>query len=147
MTMLFHGVFTDPSEPPTDLQLAAALGAKRELWDALLDFVDHHYGSPPELVYAGRNAGWALRFRKNGRALLSLMPGADCFAAVVVLKDRQAADALRLPIGKRILDQLRQAPVDPDGRWLLIPVLSAKIVQDIEALLAVKAKPRQAAYR
>jgi hypothetical protein len=147
MSMLFHGVFTNRSEPPTDLQLAGALGAKRALWDTLLDFVDRHHGSPPELVYAGRNAGWSLRFRKNGRALLSMMPGAESFTVVVVLNEAQTADALKLPIGKRILDQLRQAPVDPDGRWLLIPVSSAKTVKDIEALLAVKAKPRHAAYR
>jgi hypothetical protein len=118
-----------------------ALAGALPLWNALLQVLAEVYGAAGELRFYGRNYGWALRFRKSGKALLSLYPGEGSFTAQVVVSPAQAEKAMALALGRKVRAVLETTHEYPEGRWLYIPVASEQDVQDIQQLLALKAKP------
>ncbi len=73
------GVFTDKSHKPTENEIFNALETKKILWTKLLDFIKMHYRSNGEYAFYGKNYSWAFRFKKSGKALISLYPNDNCF--------------------------------------------------------------------
>ena len=80
------GIFTDKSHPPTMKQILDALGDQRSAWEAFVTFVRAKYSSQEEWKFYGKNYGWALRFRKSGKALLSLYPAEESSIVQVILE-------------------------------------------------------------
>lgn len=70
------------------------------------------------------------------------LPNPDEIGAV--LGKDQVTQALEAPLGAHIGGLLRETPQPHDGRWLFIPVKSAADVADIEQLLLIKKRPKQA---
>jgi hypothetical protein len=54
------GYFADKNHPPSAEELAAALGSKRALWEALVQFIAESYQLAVEPSYGGKNYGWNL---------------------------------------------------------------------------------------
>ncbi|MGD0764862.1 MAG: DUF3788 domain-containing protein [Dehalococcoidia bacterium] len=137
------GCFTDKTRPPTTEAVGEALAGPLPLWSDLLGLISELYGVDGELRFYGRNYGWALRFRKSGRALLSLYPGSGSFTAQIILSRAQADEAIGLALGRKTREALESAHEYPEGRWLYVPVESDEEVRDIQQLLALKARPRK----
>src|SRR5512135_3105132 len=77
--------FLDRATPPEREELLSGLGPGRDRWVRLETWARETYGIEGEPLYAGGDTGWSLRFRRGGRALFTLMPGAGAFRAVVVI--------------------------------------------------------------
>lgn len=135
------GCFTDKARPPTTEAMNEALGGALPLWNALLRVLADVYGAGGELRFYGRNYGWALRFRRSGRTLLSLYPGEGSFTAQVVVSPAQAENAMWVALGRKVRAVLETTHEYPEGRWLYIPVASEQDVRAIQQLLALKGKP------
>ena len=138
------GCFTDKTQPPTAEEVREALAGALPLWSDLLRLISELYGVEGEMRFYGRSYGWALRFRKSGKALLSLYPGSGTFTAQVVLSRAQAETAMGLALGQKTREVLESAHEYPEGRWLFVPVESDEDARDIQQLLALKARPAQA---
>jgi hypothetical protein len=136
-----ESAFLDPARPPTDEEVAAALGPRALLWDALVAFVAGPCGAAMTWIHEGPKTGWALRAVRAGKpfAVLYPEPGAAAVRIVVGEKDRDAAFAL--PLGDRIGATLRDARRYPDGTWVYARPETAEDVADLEQLLAVKLPP------
>jgi hypothetical protein len=134
------GVFTDKQHQPTVREMLDAVGVARSHWEDLLNFAQGTSAVSGELKYYGKNYGWALRFRKSGRALLSMYAGRDIFTAQIVLNAQQAKEAFRLKLRKDVRLILEKAHSYPDGRWLFIPVKRASELRDVKQLLLLKMK-------
>jgi hypothetical protein len=93
---------------------------------------------PRGIQVYGKNYGWALRFRKGGKALLSLYPTQSCFTVQVILSEAAAQATRDLKLGKRVRQVIERAYPFPEGRWLYIPIKSQKDMKDVQQLLAVK---------
>jgi hypothetical protein len=132
------GIFTDKSHPPTMKQILDALGDQRSAWEEFVTFVRAKYPSQEEWKFYGKNYGWALRFRKSGKALLSLYPAQDSFIVQVILSEATAQATRDLKLGKRVRQVIERAHPFPEGRWLYIPIKSKKDVKDVQQLLALK---------
>jgi hypothetical protein len=89
--------------------------------------------------FYGKNYGWVLAFKRSGKALVSLYPGAGSFTVQVVLKDDQIA---RVP-SELMIFELRAAidAANPyaEGRWIFPPVSSERELEVAKKLIEVRA--------
>jgi hypothetical protein len=137
--------FMDPNHAPDESEIARALGpAVAPLWERLTRYVEGSYGIEPGFVPPSRNYGWDVKYRKGGKTLVALTPDEDGFTALVVLGKEESKAAKDLPLGGHVRGVFDAARQLRDGRWLFVPVESARDVEDVEALLAVKRRPARA---
>jgi hypothetical protein len=132
------GIFSDKQHPPTLEQVFQTLGSMQSVWKELVQFIQANYPSQQDFRFYGKNYGWALRFRKGGKALLSLYPTEGSFTIQVILSAPDTEKALSLKLGKHVRQVIEQAHPYPEGRWLYITVKSAKDIKDVQQLLALK---------
>lgn len=135
------GVFVDKERQPRMREIVASIGAKRKLWERLARFIAENYRIKSDFAFYGKNYGWALRLRKEGKALLSVYPGKGAFTIQIVLAPALAEQASSLQLGKNVRKVLESAHEFPEGRWLFIRAESEQDVRDVEQLLALKARP------
>ncbi len=64
--------------------------------------------------------------------------------AQIVLGNVQVEQALQLELGEAVGTLLRETPQFHDGRWLFIPVRTARDAEDAKQLLQVKRRPKRA---
>ena len=140
-------VFMDPNHEPSPAEIAAALGPVATLWDSLTAYVEESYGVEPTYGRPSKRYGWDVKYRKGGRTLLSLTPDEGRFTALVVLGVAEAEAAHDLDLGEHVRTVFEGAEQLHDGRWLFVSVESECDVNDIEALLALKRRPRRAATK
>lgn len=136
--------FMDRDHRPTEQETLAALGPSAPLWERLTRHLDAAYGIEPTFAPPTRNYGWEVKYRRGGKTLVTLTPDEGRFTALVVLGEKETESARSLDLGdhvRRVFDEARQLR---DGRWLFVPVESEEDADDVEALLAVKRRPRLA---
>ena len=132
------GAFTDKEHQPTMRAVLTVIGYKRRLWQNLTKFIANNYQVRGEFKFYGKNYGWAVRYRKGGKALVSLYPGKESFTAQIVLGQKGAKEALNLQLGRNVRKTIQEAREFPEGRWLFIKVGSDQDLQDVQELMAVK---------
>lgn len=136
-----ESAFLDPARPPDDVEVAAALGPRAPLWQALVAFISGPCGARTTWVHEGRTTGWALRAVRAGKPFAVLYPEPGVAAARIVVGERDRAAAFALPLGDRIGATLREARRYPDGTWVYARPETPDDVADLERLLAVKLPP------
>jgi hypothetical protein len=132
------GTFVEKEHQPTMREISISVGSKKDLWDSLERFVAENYRTKRDFAFYGKNYGWALRFRKAGKALLSMYPGESSFTAQIVLGETPAKKASSLRLGKNARNVLGRARQLPEGRWLFIRVSVKQDLRDIQQLLLLK---------
>ncbi len=135
--------------PPTTVDMALGISDRdRPLWLGITDWLAATYGIAGELAWADEDSGWVLRYRRNGRALTTLMPNvAGGFSALVVVGPSCLAAALAAPLSDETREALAFATPYADGRWLWLRVSDAAVVDDIRTLLLVKSPPPKRVVR
>ena len=140
--MATPGALTDREHVPSVEDFAVACGSGRARFDRLVDWLATTYGVIGEPLYAGRDPGWTLRFRRSGKSLATLMPLADGTLRALVVVGPSAWEAVA---GAELSEPIRAAWAAahpyPDGRWLWPIVDSDAVVADIERLVALKSPP------
>jgi len=132
------GAFVDRKHLPSMQEIFATLGSKRSLWDDLSQFITGNYGTQGDLAFYGKNYGWATRYRKGGKALVSMYPGNDAFTVQVVLGEAEVMKASGLNLGANARKVLEESHKFPEGRWLFIKVESEKDLDDVKQLILIK---------
>lgn len=135
------GAFSDKQHQPAMREILASIGSKKELWEKLDHFIVDNYRTRPDFAFCGKNYGWALRYRKAGKALLSMYPGNGNFTVQIVLGPTHVEKAYSLKLGKNARNVLENAHQFPEGRWLFIRTRSRQDIADIQQLLLLKARP------
>jgi hypothetical protein len=137
-----NGAFLDTSRPPSRPELEAALGSGLAAWDRLTAWVEATYGIAGEPIHFGRESGWSLRFRRSGRALLTLTPMADgTVRALVVVGPSAWAQMADVELSPEVRAAWEAATPYPDGRWLWLPLTDDAVSADVERLVALKSPP------
>jgi hypothetical protein len=136
------GAFLDPQRPPSRPELQAVLGPSVVAWDRLIGWVEATYGLTGEPIHFGRESGWSLRFRRSGRALLTLTPMADgSVRALVVVGPTAWAQVGDIELSPVVRAAWEAAKPYPDGRWLWLPLTDDAVLADVERLVALKSPP------
>lgn len=134
------GPFPDRSAPPSLTEVETVVGAAGPQWRRLAAWFAATYGLGPEPVWWGRD-GWALRFRRSGKTLATLVPHVGGFRAVVVIGPAVAPAVAALELSAPTRRAFETAKAYPDGRWFFLPVEDEATVDDIERLVAAKSPP------
>ncbi len=135
------GLFVDKEHPPTLDEVWGAIGAKRSLWESLVQLVVDNYRVQEDFKFYGKKYGWALRFRKRSKALLSIYPGKKTFVVQIVVGPTQIEKTSDLGLGENVRKVFEDAHQFPEGRWLFIKIKSKRDVNDIQQLLLLKSRP------
>lgn len=101
-------------------------------------FIADNYRIQQDLGSYGKNYGWALRFRKGGKALLSLYPGKEDFTIQTILGEAQVEEVMGLALGQNVRKAIEDAHPYPEGRWLFIKVASKHDLEHVKQLITVK---------
>lgn len=117
-----------------------ALAGAHVLWDALVDELRRHTQARPAWRFYGRNYGWALAFKKGGRALAALFPDDQRLTILVVLTAAQADQALtdgELSDATHAL--IASLPRFKEGCWVFVRVAGPADLDDARRLMAIRA--------
>lgn len=115
------------------------------LWKELRAFIEETYGAEPRLTYSrcALEPGWNVKYKKGSRALCTvyIRPGYVTVMLSIGAGDEDAA-AVVLPACTAYTQALYQrTAASKMGRWLMIDVTAREILEDVKALLLVRAKP------
>ena len=134
------GCFTDRADAPDLDRAKQVLGAARLLWDELLAAIREETRAAPAWRFYGRNHGWALAFRKGGRALAAAFPDEGGYTALVVLAAAQADAAVAdLGVSERLRAHIAGLSRFKEGCWVFVRVATRDDVGDALSLIRIRA--------
>lgn len=133
----------DGAVQPTLEDMAAVVASP--LWGELCGYMEAAYKSIPKIEHSicSMRPGWNAKYRKAGRGLCTLYPEKGGFVCMVVIGQRESAEAeLTLPTLSPYTQQLYRDTKDLMGqRWLMVQVTNAAVLADVKCLLALRRKP------
>lgn len=116
------------------------------LWPVFRQYLKDAYGAEPRMDFSrcGLEPGWNLKFRKGSRALTTvyLRPGYVTAMISVAPKDEDAAERVLLTCTEYTKTLYRNTASSKMGRWLMADLTAPEILEDVKALLTLRAKPR-----
>ncbi len=131
--------FVDRTQQPSSREVLRVLGRATPAWQDLETHLAETYSLKGCLYFMyGVRYGWALRFRRGGRAFLAMYPNRGFLTVQIILSQAQVVDARTIGLPPYILKVLEAAKDYPEGRWLFIPVKSLEAVRQLRALIALK---------
>ncbi len=112
------------------------------LWEELCAHLESCYDVLPKIEHSicSGAPGWNVKYKKSGRALCTLYPSHGYFTCLVSVGSREAMEAeLLLSVCTETVRSLywSTAPYN-GGRWLMIPVSSPEILDDVKRLIALR---------
>ena len=131
--------FINKTKPPTDAQLAAALGAAKPTWDQLLaSLAQEIEANVHEWKCYSPKWGWSLRVKRKARTIVWLSPSAGDFEVLFILGEAAmlAAQQTRLP--QRVVQIINEAPKYPEGFGVRLRVKSRRDLAALRKLAMIK---------
>ena len=103
---------------PTETEISRWVGRRIILWSELRDYLASNYDFTPELDFAGRKYGWAMRYRKGGKTLVTLFPERGGFTVLIVLGKKEVikAEAVSNMLSAAVRKLFEQTDQSLDGR-------------------------------
>lgn len=117
--------------------------ADSPLWQSLRAYLKEAYGAEPRMEYSrcGLEPGWNVKFKKGSKALTTvyLRPGYVTAMVSVAPKDEAAAEGVLLTCTETTRTLYRRTASSKMGRWLMIDLTSPEVLEDVKALLRLRA--------
>lgn len=132
------GSFTDKNHEPSEDEICEALASVKPLWNDLREFIEDNYKISGELKFYGKNFGWALRYRKSGRVLVSMYPGINEFTVQIILNGKEVGKAMELDLEADTMKVIENTEPIREGKWIYINVTSETGLRDVEDLISVR---------
>jgi hypothetical protein len=131
--------FINKPEPPTDADLAAALGPAKAVWDQLLGDLTREFDvNGHEWKCHSPKWGWALRVKRKARTIVWLSPSQRCFNVAFILGDKAVRAARLATLPKRVVAALDGATKYPEGTGVRLRVRALRDVPALKKLAAIK---------
>ena len=139
-TAMLTNAFIGKTTPPTDAELAAALGAAKPIWDELLRQLaaEHAVATHVWKSHSPQKWGWSLRVLRAKRTIVWLSPGQRGFTVLFILGEKAVAAARAQKFPRAIVAALDAAPKYPEGTGLRLVVKSAASLPALARLAAIK---------
>lgn len=137
---MLENAFINHPTPPTDADLATALGDAKAVWDDLLATLARD-GITTGHEWKSHNAkwGWSLRVVKKKRTIVWLSPGRDGFNVLFILGDKAVAVARTARLRMDARHSLATAPRYPEGTGVRLVAKSVRDLPVLCQLAAIKA--------
>lgn len=131
--------FVDRTREPDRANVRKALADARPAWDDLEVHLAETYKLKRSFHFMyGERYGWALRFQRGGRLMLAMYPNRGHLTVQIILSQVQLALASAMGLPPFVAKVLEAAKDYPEGKWLFIPVRSAKSARGLRNLIALK---------
>jgi hypothetical protein len=131
--------FVNQPNPPTEAELATALGASRVVWDQLLaDLAREHGVNVCAWKGYSPKAGWSLRVKRKERTIVWLSPPQGSFTAAFILGDNAVRAARQSRLPQRVVKALKEAPKYAEGTGVRLEVKSSRDLGALRQLAASK---------
>lgn len=136
---MIENAFINKTKPPTNAELAVALGAAKQVWDELLMAVAQDCGATArEWRSYSLKFGWALRAKRKARTIVWLAPSKDCFEVLFILGEAAMAAARQTRLPQRVLQVINEAPKYPEGFGVRLRVKSLRDLAAVKKLARIK---------
>lgn len=131
--------------PPDDKAISGFIDSP--LWHDFCSHLESCYGVSPKIEHSicSGAPGWNVKYKKSGRALCTLYPNQGFFTCLVSVGSREAMEAeLLLSVCTETVRTLywNTKPFN-GGRWLMIPVTSPEILEDVKQLIALRVQKKR----
>jgi len=131
------------AEDSTAKQLRTfSLQVNSPLFESLCSYLEETYQCKPivEFSKCSMQYGWNIKYKKGGRSLCTLYPQEGSFLALVVIGQRESAEAeLLLPFLTDYVQQLfAQTKTGMGQKWLMIEVASTEVLEDVKQLITLR---------
>jgi hypothetical protein len=130
--------FIGKTTRPTEVEVAAALGATAALWKELVEWMAEQGAAIQEWNSYSPKAGWALRLKVKKRNIVYLGPCGGCFRVSFILGEKAVAAARKSDLAKSTLKIIDEAPRYPEGTGVRLMVKAAKDLGAIKKLALIK---------
>jgi hypothetical protein len=136
---MLSNAFTGKPHPPTDAELAGALGPAKALWDRLLAglAVEHKLTAQEWNSYSPK-AGWSLRLKRKDRNILYLGPCKRAFRVAFVLGDKAVAAARQCNLPQSVIKILNEAKRYAEGTAVRFETIKARDIESVVKLAGIK---------
>lgn len=142
--MRWSELFNDEQEPSAN-QIKAFV--ETPLWDDLTQYLQQTYAVKPKLFYSHCTMdkdfwkGWNIKYKKSGKALCTLYPKQGYFITLIPVgkKEIVEADLLILTCSEYLQNLYYETKTGANGKSLAVAVTTARILQDVKNLIALRA--------
>ena len=132
------GVFKEKNNKPTDDDIYNSLQEAKPLWDSLISFLEDNYQVHGELIFYGKNFGWALRYRKSGRVLIAVYPRKAEFLVQIILNENEIEEVLGSDITPETRKIITETRMIREGKWIYLTVTKEDSLDDIKQLIIAR---------
>ena len=112
------------------------------LWKEFCRCLETVCQAVPKIEYSrcSMARGWNIKYKRGSRSVCTLYPRKGYFACLVVIGERERAEAeLLLPLCSEAVRRLYNETKPGNGsRWLMIDVVSDEILEDVKRLTALR---------
>lgn len=131
--------FIGKPHQPTAVELAAALGPAKALWDQLLArLADEHQLTVQEWNSYSLKAGWSLRLKIRDRNILYLAPRQGCFFVSFALGDKAVQAARQSGLPASAIKIINAAKRYAEGTGVRIEIKEGKDIETVTKLAGIK---------
>lgn len=136
---MLPNAFIGKPHPPTDAELAEALGPAKALWDRLLaNLAVKHNLTAQEWNSYSPKAGWSLRLKHKDRNILYLGPSQGAFRVAFVLGDKAVAAAHKSNLPQSVIQIFNEAKRYAEGTPVRFETMKAKDMESVVKLAGIK---------
>jgi hypothetical protein len=138
--MEYVNAFKGKENPPTQAEIAAALGPAVEIWNEFIRWMKDEEGVAGQ-EWKGivvKKYGWSLRLKQKSRNIVYLGPGEGCFMVSFVLSDKAAKIARETKLPKAVAEVIGAAPRYSEGNGVRLVVKRAADLRPIQKIAAIK---------
>jgi len=141
--MVEDDLILDGSYTPTYNEISdyVAMPA-RDLWQEMNSFIQQNYKAVPKITYSkcSGKPGWNVKYQKSGKSICTLYPERDGFVALIVIKLDllPVIEAMSGEFDPEILEIIRLARPLNGTKWLMIPVHTEAVLDNVKELIFLK---------
>ena len=136
--MLYDAGYTPSSEEITAFINEPA----RSWWHDMNIFIQERFRVSPKIAYSkcAAKPGWNVKYGKSGKSLCTLYPEEQSFTALVVitLDLEPVIEAMSDVLEPVIMEIVRSSRPFNGTKWLMIPVTSKQVQDNVAQLLLLK---------
>ena len=132
--------FADKTKPPSEGDVAAALGRANTLWMKIQrDVADRLPDVTTVWGYTSKSTGWGLRVKHGDRVIVYLTPCHRHFLASFALGQKAVDAARQQHLSQALLTAIDDAPKYAEGRGVRFAVRVAADAKSVVELAMIKA--------
>lgn len=136
---MLPNAFIGKPHPPTDAELAGALGSAKALWDQLLaGLAAEHKLTVQEWNSYSPKAGWSLRLKRKDRNIVYFGPCQGAFRVAFVLGDKAVAAARKSDLPQSVIKIIAKAKRYAEGTAIRFETVKAKDIKSVVQLAGIK---------